>query len=120
MSFTFKIVKRGDKFAQMERRAPEEAESISDDTAKAVKTIARQLSPVSNNNEAGHIHMRDTIYIEEISRTRRAVGVKAPYAPHVEYGTVYMDAQPFMEPAMELARREYDRRRLAFFETVAR
>lgn len=31
------------------------------------------------------------------------VGTAVEYGPHVEFGTIHMDAQPFLRPALELA-----------------
>jgi hypothetical protein len=32
------------------------------------------------------------------------VGTHVDYGPHVEFGTIYQDAQPFLRPALELAK----------------
>ena len=117
-ALTVKMVKRGDKFYQMERRAPSAARNASFKTARAVRTVARQLSPVSDNNEPGHVHMRDTIEVVEVSETRHAVVVDKEYASFVENGTVHQDAQPFLRPAFELCRKDFEAALRDFFQEV--
>jgi HK97 gp10 family phage protein len=79
------------------------------EAATVTLSIARQLCPVSDNNELGHTHMRDTIklLLGEYGGVRVVVG--APYGPLVNFGTVNMDANPFFTVAVE-AGREHMRR----------
>lgn len=47
--------------------------------------------------------LRDSIVLEERGDDEWAVVAGAPYAGHVEYGTVYAPAQSFLRPAIRVA-----------------
>jgi HK97 gp10 family phage protein len=113
MSFSFRITKRGDKFAQMERRAKPEAAKIASEAATVTASVARQLAPVDTGA------MRDSIYVEQKGETRFTVGVKESYATYVEHGTVYQDAQPFLRPAFEFGRKDFEAALRNFLERVS-
>jgi HK97 gp10 family phage protein len=116
MSVSFNIVRYGDRFWEVERRAKSEAAKIASETATVTASVAYQLSPVSN---VDHEHMRDTIYIEQTGETRFAVGVKAPYAIYVHNGTIYQDANPFLFTALEFARKDFKKGLAKFFKNVS-
>jgi HK97 gp10 family phage protein len=113
MSFSLKIIKRGDKFRQMEQRAKPEAVKIVSTAAMVTASVARQLAPVDTGA------MRDSIYVEQQGEARFTVGVKESYAKFVEYGTVHQDAQPFLRPAFELARKDFEAALRKFFASVS-
>ena len=77
--------------------------------AEVAASVARQLAPVSDNNEPGHVHMKDTIALRLGSYGGVLLIVGAFYAWFVEFGTSLMDARPFFRPAIE-AGREHMRR----------
>ncbi len=57
---------------------------------------AAALAPVDTGN------LRNSL-TSEVDEDEKAVyvGTNVEYAPHVEYGTVKMKAQPYLKPAME-------------------
>ena len=62
--------------------------------AADVKALARQLVPVRTG------HLRSSIYAEVREWVIR-VGAEATYALFVEFGTRYMQAQPYLYPAIQ-------------------
>jgi HK97 gp10 family phage protein len=50
--------------------------------------------------------LRDSIQVAEESDTSVTVVAEAEYAAFVEYGTRFMSAQPFFEPAIEEAKQQ--------------
>lgn len=48
-------------------------------------------------------YLQSTIYGQVNSETEAEIGATADYAAYVEYGTIHMDAQPYMEPSLEIA-----------------
>jgi hypothetical protein len=104
----------------MERRAPDVAGDVSKRTAETVVTIGSQIAPVSNNSEPGHVHLKDTGFVEQKSKTRYMAGFSAPYAKFVNDGTVFMDADPFFNTAVEFARKDvYEPGQREFFKRVS-
>jgi HK97 gp10 family phage protein len=81
--------------------------------ARDVASVAFQLCAVSDNNEPGHVHTRDTIAVlEDGEKTYvivKGVGLL------LEYGTVNMPAQAFMRPAFESVRAKHR----SYFRKVA-
>lgn len=90
---------------------------LAEDTVK----IAKQLVPVSDNNEPGHVHLRDTIRVEKNPRTGSASAVAGDeekgvhHALLVEEGTTFMDAQPYMRPAAKAALKRARNRRVSLY-----
>jgi HK97 gp10 family phage protein len=113
MSFSFKIVKYGDKFRQMERKAKPEAARIASETAQNAASLAKQLAPEDTGA------LKESIFIEQLSETRFKVGAAVPYAGFVENGTVFQDAQPFLRPAIEFARKDFEAALQSFFASVS-
>jgi len=62
--------------------------------ASDVKALAMQLVPVRTG------HLRSTIYAK-ISEWVAEIGAEATYALFVEMGTRYMQARPYLYPAMQ-------------------
>ena len=79
------------------------------EAAGAATPVAKQLAPGRTGA------LRASIFHHELAAARYEVGASAEYAVHVEYGTAYQDAQPFLHPAIELARREFERGLQNFF-----
>lgn len=93
--------------------------------AQSHVAISQQLAPVSDNNEPGHVHMKDRIKIagstfdvsvgqfRETGTGRFSAPVnldvvsEAEYSSHVEFGTTMSEAQPFFIPGFESAQRQY-------------
>jgi HK97 gp10 family phage protein len=62
--------------------------------AADVKALAKQLAPVRTG------HLRSSIYAK-IQEWVAEIGAEATYALFVEFGTRYMQAQPFLYPAIQ-------------------
>jgi HK97 gp10 family phage protein len=62
--------------------------------AADVKALAKQLAPVRTG------HLRSSIYAK-ISEWVAEVGAETTYALFVELGTRYMQAQPYLYPAIQ-------------------
>ncbi|MBS7615590.1 HK97 gp10 family phage protein [Candidatus Bathyarchaeota archaeon] len=62
--------------------------------AADVKALAKQLVPVRTG------YLRSTIYAK-IEEWTAEVGAEASYALFVEFGTRYMQAQPYLYPAIQ-------------------
>lgn len=75
--------------------------------AQLTADIAKQLCPVSDNNDPDHTHLKDTIRAELDARTGNASAIAGDpdkgvdYALFVELGTVNMSPEPYMMPAVE-------------------
>src|SRR5690349_19222639 len=63
--------------------------------AQKVAETAQGLAPVDTGELKGSIHEKDGDIVAD-----------APHAIHVEFGTVNMDAQPFLRPAVDLHYKE--------------
>jgi HK97 gp10 family phage protein len=59
-----------------------------------VKALAKQLVPVRTG------YLRSTIYAR-VQEWVAVVGADAPYALYVEFGTRYMQARPYLYPAIQ-------------------
>jgi len=59
-----------------------------------VKALAKQLAPVKTG------HLRSSIYAK-ISEWVAEIGAEATYAMFIELGTRYMQAQPYLYPAIQ-------------------
>lgn len=69
--------------------------------AVRVDNTAKRLCPV----DTGRLRASITWRLEHDAQGLLAViGTNVEYAPHVEFGTIYMAAQPFLRPALESAR----------------
>lgn len=69
---------------------------------------AKELVPVSDITEEGHVHTRDTINKKPGVQSGRGFwtidfGPTTHYSPFLEYGTRFMAPRPFMIPAGDLA-----------------
>jgi len=62
--------------------------------AADVKALAKQLVPVRTG------HLRSSIYAK-IQEWIAEIGAEATYALFVEFGTRYMQAQPYLYPAIQ-------------------
>jgi len=62
--------------------------------AADIKAFAKQLAPVRTG------HLRSSIYAK-ISEWVAEIGAEATYALFVELGTRYMQAQPYLYPAIQ-------------------
>ena len=62
--------------------------------AADVKALAKQLAPVRTG------HLRSSIYAK-IQEWVAEIGAEATYAIFIEFGTRYMQAQPYLYPAIQ-------------------
>ena len=62
--------------------------------AADVKALAKQLAPVRTG------HLRSSIYAK-IQEWVAEIGAEAAYAIFIEFGTRYMQAQPYLYPAIQ-------------------
>ncbi len=75
-------------------------------TAADIETNAKAVVPVDTGNLKNSIQMD----ISHVSSDLHAeVNVGATYGAYVEYGTVKMAAKPFLTPAVELARKPFEK-----------
>jgi HK97 gp10 family phage protein len=63
--------------------------------AADVKALAKQLAPVRTG------HLRSSSIYAKIQEWVAEIGAEATYALFVEFGTRYMQAQPFLYPAIQ-------------------
>lgn len=72
--------------------------------AIAVTNNAKQLAPVDTGRLRASIAW---VRGEDARGPYAEIGTNVEYAPHVEYGTQHMAAQPFMRPALLYAAHEW-------------
>lgn len=73
--------------------------SLVQQTAEAILEDAQAMCPVRTGN------LRDSLNIQYSgsgTQTTAAIGTDVEYAPYVEFGTRYMDAEPFLYPALQM------------------
>ena len=71
--------------------------------AASVETIASALAPVDTGFMRAHIKQTETATDNSL---RAVTESQADYSQFVEYGTVNSEAQPFMTPAFESAKKQ--------------
>lgn len=78
-------------------------------TALQVESQAKETVPVLTGN------LRRSLSVQPLDPFHVLVGTDVEYAPYVEYGTHRMAAQPYLTPAVELARPVFTARLSAVF-----
>jgi HK97 gp10 family phage protein len=99
--FRTKLIRNGSGFRLHQRRTQQSLARELNKWARAAASLAQQLAPVRTGE------LRDSIAVETSSDglvVRIVAGVD--YAIFVERGTVYMAAQPFIEPAVAVIKPE--------------
>ena len=66
-----------------------------EDIALGVEALSKQLAPVDTGT------LRASIHTQQIGNITWVIIVGVDYGKFVEYGTVFMDAIPFLRPAFE-------------------
>ena len=115
-----------DRFPQIAAKLPEETRKVVKETALAVESRMKVEMGKSKHGEAygphrasapGEAPAVDTgALINDLLTRFMDGGLRAQveshmeYAPHLEYGTVKMGARPFMTPAAEGERGEFNRK----------
>jgi len=72
-------------------------------TALNVERRAKKIVPVKDGFLKTSIHLMSRSF----DGLGAEVGTNMHYAPHVEYGTIYQRAQPYMLPAAAMSRNEW-------------
>lgn len=80
--------------ASARRNAPKQTVQVVKNNAEEIKAIAKKKAPKDT------WFMHDSIYTRH-SGMMSIIHSPAPYSGYVENGTRFMDAQPFMYPAVE-------------------
>ena len=78
----------------MSKHTREQAERMIKSATLAVEGDAKLYAPVDTGNLRGSI-------THQVSGLSGTVGTPLEYAPHVEYGTVHMQRQPYLRPALD-------------------
>ena len=89
---------------------PQRMKDIKSKISRALEVVggtaegyAKQLCPVDTGN------LRNSIAHEQRDENTEAVGTNVHYAPYVELGTRRMRAKPYLTPAVENHRSEYEK-----------
>jgi HK97 gp10 family phage protein len=93
----------GFNFAALSRKMRENIAQVINEGAESCVSLAQQLAPVDTGFLKANITQEGEASADSL-RVRVESG--ADYSVFVEYGTVNMEAQPFMTPAFESARRQ--------------
>ena len=96
-------IKRANLLKQLRAGISSDSENAAEKYAKAVSKEARIIAPVDTGR------LKKSIRAKKILPTRWEVRVTAPYAVYVEYGTRHMAAQPYLRPALRIARKSLRR-----------
>lgn len=97
------IRQSGFNFAELSRRVRENIADELNNGAQSCVLLAQQLAPVDTGFMRDHIAQTEDATSEHLRVTMES---QADYSVFVEYGTVNAEAQPFMTPAFESARRQ--------------
>lgn len=93
------------RYQEIERKIEEAARKRSLQMSQEIAELARQECPVSDNNEPGHVHTRDTIEVVEVDNGYSVeVGGAAVW---IEFGTHLWEGHPFLMPAADLVHKKY-------------
>lgn len=97
------------RFRELSKQGQRAARRRDRELAELTVEIAKPLTPRSDNNEAGHVHLVDTLRVEVNPRTGVAAAVAGDasrgvnHAIPVHEGTHLMEGTPFLREAMKLA-----------------
>lgn len=97
------IRKSGFDFAALSHRVRQNISDELNSGAQSCVSLAQQLAPVRTGFMRNNIKQTEDAAPEHLRVTMES---QADYSAFVEYGTVNMDAQPFMTPAFESARKQ--------------
>lgn len=101
---TVSVVKKFDRTNELAQRARRAVSEALGDAAQQAAVVARQLVPVDTG------YLRSSIFSEQEGELKFNIGASADYAQYVEEGTIHQEPQPYLRPAVELTRRELERR----------
>jgi HK97 gp10 family phage protein len=99
---TYKVLTRADRFAEIKQRVGVYAEQLVETHTKGAVAQMKELAPYKTGR------LRDGIEPASVEKktgfgVTMGITIEAPYWPYVNYGTVYMEARPFVEPALRQA-----------------
>ena len=97
------IRKSGFDFAVLSRRVRQNIADELNSGAESCVSLAKELAPVDTGFMRENIVQTEDATPEHL---RVSIESQADYSAFVEYGTVNAEAQPFMTPAFESARRQ--------------
>lgn len=91
------------RLQQVSREFPRLVEDMLDATALHGEAIVKQsfgsgVSSPGNPPGVDTGNLRASIHVERRGRNARAITTSAEYAHHLEFGTMFMAARPFMLP----------------------
>jgi len=89
-------------FSVIAAELQEKARDLVHRTAVDVVIRAQRIVPVDTGT------LRDSIQVGSYDAEGATVEVGAPYAAAVEFGTVHAPAQPYLHPAMDEARPDFE------------
>jgi HK97 gp10 family phage protein len=120
-ALTIKVTKRSDRISQVMGKKRKEVADAAGRNTQAAASLMYQLSPVGEATGPDHVHMRDTIAIEQRSETNFVIVIAKKVGKYflwrlLEFGTRFMEAQPLVRPSLESARRGFlsDLQKLGF------
>jgi len=97
------IKKTGFNMAGLSRRVRGNIAGVLNGGAESCISLAQQLAPVDTGFMKENIAQTEEATADNLKVTMES---QADYSVFIEYGTVNMEAQPFMTPAFESARKQ--------------
>lgn len=119
---TVVVTVTSNRFAEIAARLPRETGEVVEETIHRIETGVKtgMAGPHSGRMYGSHqasapgempavdtSNLINTIQATMDGETEGAVWTSAEYAPHLEYGTVNMEARPFFTPAAEAERQGF-------------
>ena len=96
-----KLVLKTEKLSKLANKIVKE---VVNESALEIGTMAMKLCPVDTGRLRSSIH--PTFFLNHMAAD---IGTNVFYAPHVEFGTSRQRAQPFLFPAFEMERPNFER-----------
>src|SRR5262249_8084431 len=94
-----KLIRKTGDINELAKTQRDKVSRVLAQTAQEAAAIATQIVPVRTGA------LRASIFVQQDGDLRFLVGASQPYASFVELGTSRMEAQPYIGPAVNLARR---------------
>lgn len=92
----------GDLFKEARAEFRRKAPAVVAKTARDIEASAKDRAPVDTGN------LKNSIQAKQVAPLTWEVHVGAEYGAYVEYGTRRTAAQPFLTPAVELRRPDFE------------
>lgn len=120
-ALTVRVVKRSERINEVLAKKQAQVSAAVTRHTEAAANLMYQRAPVGEERGPDHVHMRDTIVIEQPGQPKQRIAIKKKTGKYwlwrlVEFGTRFMVAKPFVRPTLEAARRGLvaDLQRLGF------